>query len=525
MPARAMQKTAVIFGAGPAGLTAAYELCKHTDIKPVIFEMTADIGGISKTVQYKGNRIDIGGHRFFSKSDRVMEWWQHIIPPESRTDRNGAPLPGPDPEKTDRVMLIRKRISRILFLRKLFQYPLAMNFTTIRNLGIMRILKILVSYLKIRLLPLKQEKSLEDFFINRFGNELFHTFFKDYTEKVWGLPCNKLMADWGDQRIKGLSVTKALADIFSKMLFSTDSSLAQKNIETSLIEQFMYPKFGPGQLWETVADIVRENGAEVHLNHKVTGVIHSGKAVQKVIVTNMLSKETTTINADYFLSSMPVSELIEAMGTSVPGEVASVAKGLLYRDFMTAGLLIKKFSITTGMTSGKEISEIPDNWLYIQEKDVKMGRIQIFNNWSPYLVQDKNLIWIGLEYFCSEGDELWNKPDTEFLAFAVDELEKIGFINKKDILDGVVIRMPKTYPVYAGAYAEFQTIRNYTDSFENLFLIGRNGMHRYNNADHSMLTAMTAVDNIQKGIVSKDTIWEVNTEKDYHEERPDPEKN
>ncbi|MDP8218800.1 MAG: NAD(P)/FAD-dependent oxidoreductase [Candidatus Theseobacter exili] len=517
-----VKKTAIIFGAGPAGLTAAYELCKNTDIKPIIFEMTGDIGGISKTVNYKGNRIDIGGHRFFSKSDRVMEWWKNILPLQGMPDQTGNIAFGPDPSKTDNVMLFRKRISRILFLRKLFDYPLSMNLYTVRNLGILRLVKIIFSYLKVRIFPLKTEKSLEDFFVNRFGRELFNTFFKDYTEKVWGLPCNKLMADWGGQRVKGLSISKAIADIFGKIFFRKDSSLSQKNIETSLIEQFMYPKLGPGQLWEAVAEIIKENGGELHLHHKITGIEHSDKHVDRVKITDESLNKTFSVQADYFFSSMPVSELIEAMGESVPNEVRQVAKGLLYRDFITAGFLIKKFSIKPNKQSDSIVNNIPDNWLYIQERDVKLGRIQVFNNWSPFLVKDQNLIWIGLEYFCNEGDELWNKPDEDFLNFASAELIKIDFVEKEDILDGVVLRVPKTYPVYAGSYSRFDVIRKYTDLFENMFLVGRNGMHRYNNADHSMLTAITAVENIINGSKSKENIWEVNTEKDYHEEKNAP---
>ena len=482
------QKTAIIIGAGPAGLTAAYELLNRTDIKPIIYEMTEDIGGISKTINYKGNRIDIGGHRFFSKSDRVMHMWKNILPSQ---------------------MLTRTRLSRIFFLRKLFDYPVSLNLNTFSNLGFMRIIKIGLSYVKIRLSPIKKEGSLEDFFINRFGKELYLTFFKDYTEKVWGIPCNKIRPEWGRQRIKGLSISKALLHAVKK----------QKNTETSLIGQFMYPKLGPGQMWEQVARIIKEKGGEIYLKHKVIGLKHHDNEMVEAVVKDEITSELITKTADYFFSTMPVKELIQSLQNGVPREVRHVANGLIYRDFITVGLLLRKLKIKneTGIKTINNI--VPDNWIYIQERDVKLGRLQIFNNWSPYMVKDKNTVWIGLEYFCNEGDELWNQTDESFAKFAIDELAKIDIIEKEDVLDKVVIRMPKTYPAYFGTYDQFHVIRDFTDKFENLFLIGRNGMHRYNNQDHSMLTAMTAVENIINNIKSKHNIWAVNTEDEYHEEK------
>ncbi|OPX60505.1 MAG: hypothetical protein A4E25_00361 [Methanobacterium sp. PtaB.Bin024] len=534
------QKIAIIIGAGPAGLTAAYELIDKTDIKPILLEATESIGGISKTVNYKGNRIDIGGHRFFSKSDRIMQWWQNILPLQGKPakddrelgrsvpladqylkrdlrSRNLGRLDPPDPEKTDEVMLNRSRLSRIFFLRKFFNYPVSLTYNTFSNLGITRTVKIGLSYIKASFYQIKPEKSLEDFFINRFGVELYSTFFKDYTEKVWGVKCSEIKADWGSQRVKGLSITKTISHAIFKN-FSRDLSTSQKNVETSLISQFMYPKFGPGQMWEEVAKIITENGGEIDYGSQVIGIKSDGQYIQDVRVVEKSSGVVKNLEGDYFFSSMPVKDLINSFEGEISPEVQKVANGLMYRDFITVGLLLKKLKIKN-QTKIKTINDlVPDNWIYIQERDVKLGRLQIFNNWSPYMVEDDENVWIGLEYFCNEGDELWNMDDHKFADFAVNELANIDIINKEDVLDWVVIRVPKTYPAYFGTYDRFSVIREFTDQFVNLFLVGRNGMHRYNNMDHSMLTAMTAVENICQGITSKDNLWMINAEEDYHEE-------
>lgn len=504
-----MSKKAIIIGAGPAGLTAAYELLDKTDIIPIIFEATQDIGGISKTVEYKGNRIDIGGHRFFSKSEKVMNWWLNILPLEDDTLLT--------PKSTDEIMLTRSRLSRILFLRKFFDYPVSLSMNTISNLGLFRMAKIGFSYIKASLFP-RKEKSLEDFFINRFGEELYSTFFKDYTQKVWGVPCSEIKPEWGAQRIKGLSITKTIIYAIKK-IFSKGSKCAQKDQETSLIEQFMYPKLGPGYMWESVAKIVQSKGGEINLNQKIIGINHSEGKITSVLVKNEQTEEVKEHQADYYISSMPVKDLIEAMDNNVPKDVVKIAEGLQYRDFITVGLLLNKLKIknTTKIKTANNI--IPDNWIYIQEKDVKLGRLQVFNNWSPYLVKDADNVWLGLEYFCNEGDELWNMGNENFAEFATNELAKIGIIDKSEVIDSVVIRMPKAYPAYFGAYDQFDTVKDFVDIFENLFLVGRNGMHRYNNMDHSMLSAMSAVDNIKNGITAKDDIWNVNTEEEYHEDR------
>lgn len=519
---------AIIVGAGPAGLTAAYELQARTEIAPVVLEASGEIGGISKTVKYKGNRLDIGGHRFFSQSDRVMRWWQNILPLQGQPSGDDialgrdvplSHLPGaPDPRKTDKVMLVRKRLSRILHRGRLYDYPVSLSYGTLRNLGALAIIKIASSYLKASVLPIRPERTLEEFFVNRFGRELYLTFFKDYTEKVWGLPCSQIKPEWGAQRIKGFSLGKAISSGISR-LFRPDRSIAQKKTATTLIERFLYPKLGPGQLWEEVARLVEEHGGQVQLRQEVIGVECSGNRVEAVRVLDRRSGRTRTQTADFFFSSMPVRDLIEAMGQTVPPEVRQVALGLPYRDFITIGLLVNKLLVRNQTRVATVGNLIPDNWIYIQEPGVRLGRLQIFNNWSPYMVADPEKVWLGLEYFCSQTDPIWRCEDQELIAMAGDELARIGLIDKKDVLDGVAVRVPKAYPTYSGTYAQFDVVRRYLDRLENLFLIGRNGMHRYNNQDHSMLAAMTAVEVVAGDAGSRQDIWRVNSEDVYCEEK------
>lgn len=536
-----LEKSAIIIGAGPAGLTAAYELLLKTDIRPIIYESTGDIGGISKTSVYKGNRIDIGGHRFFSKSASVMQWWQNIMPvqvaPAIDDMLLGRPLNnifvgykndtdltnlsskrGPDPENEDAVLLIRNRLSRILYLQKFFDYPVRLNKRLLMNLGMSRITKIGVSYVHSRMFPIAKEQSLEDFFINRFGRELYRTFFKDYTEKVWGVPCDRIKPEWGSQRVKGLSVTKALVHAIKSSIIK-DSSVDQRNVETSLIERFLYPKHGPGQLWEEVAKLVVQKGGEINLRRKVVGISNEASKIDSVTTVSTEDGTTSITRGDFFFSSMPVRDLVDGLNNKAPERVAKVAGGLLYRDFLTVGLLAKSLKVRNQTKIRTMNGIIPDNWIYVQEPGVRLGRIQIFNNWSPYLVADRNLVWLGLEYFCNEGDEIWSMEDSKMIEFAASELAQINFIDQEAVLDGTVIRMPKAYPSYSGSYEQFDVVREYLDTYENLFLIGRNGMHKYNNADHSMLTAMRAVQNIVAGRTGKDNIWAVNTDDDYHEEK------
>ncbi len=521
-------KQAIIIGAGPAGLTAAYELlCRAPGIQPIIYEMSGDIGGISKTINYKGNRMDIGGHRFFSKSDRVMKWWMNILPVEDSAANefvinyhgmqkvlHTADYTTADPQKTEKVLLVRNRLSRIYYLKKFFDYPIKMNAKTFSNLGFLKILAILVFYSKKKLSPAVAEHTLEDFFINRFGKVLYETFFKDYTEKVWGRPCTQISAEWGAQRIKELSVSKAIIHALKNGLLRQKKTLAQKNVNTSLIERFLYPKYGPGQMWEEVARLVVEMGGEIHLNSVVQTMEVAGDTMLSCEIKNSLTGKTTTINGTYFFSTMAVKDLIAGIKNNIPENVKNVAAGLLYRDFITVGLLVNKLAI-----QGNDGKMIKDNWIYIQEKEVKLGRIQVFNNWSPYMVKDPEKVWLGLEYFCKKDDELWSMTDAEMVNFAINELALIGIIDRGSVTENTVVKMEKTYPAYFGTYNRFDEIKAYTDSIKTLFLIGRNGMHKYNNSDHSMLTAMTAVDNIIDGIDTKENIWHINTEMEYHENK------
>lgn len=523
-----MPGTALIIGAGPAGLTAALELLRRSDIRPVILEASHEIGGLSRTVRYRGNRMDIGGHRFFSKSDRVMNWWMDLMPPEAGA---GAELPlryqnqdttirpaapGPSPDETDLVMLVRPRKSRIYFLRRFFDYPIKLTPDTLRKLGLARTVSAGMSYVWAKIFPRKHEKSLEDFLINRFGQRLYLTFFKSYTEKVWGVPCNVISAEWGAQRIKGLSLTTAVAHFLKKAFSSRKGNdIAQKNTETSLIEKFLYPKYGPGQLWEHVAGQVQAMGGEIVFGSRVVKLLVRDNRVAAVEAVDAAG-ERRRYEADYVFSTMPVRELIHAIDSPVPPEVREVSDGLEYRDFITVGLLVSRLKVTE-----PDGGPLKDNWIYIQEPDVLVGRLQIFNNWSPYMVADPDKFWIGLEYFCYDTDRLWKMPDEELKAFAVAEVEKIGILSASDVLDGHVVRVPKTYPAYFGTYDRFEMIRGFVDRFENLYLLGRNGMHKYNNQDHSMLTAMTAVDNIVGGVAGKDNLWSINTEMEYHEEKHD----
>jgi protoporphyrinogen oxidase len=525
-------RRAVIIGAGPAGLTAAYELLTKTDIQPIVLEKSEYMGGLSRTVNYKGNRIDIGGHRFFSKSDRVMSWWLHILPLEAsekgsvaikyhRMERMVSVSPsGPHPASTDRAMLLRPRKSRIYYLRRFFDYPITLSKNTLLKLGPWRTLRIGISYLKSAVFPLKEERTLAQFFINRFGRELYNTFFRSYTEKVWGIPCEQISAEWGAQRIKGLSVWATLAHAFKKAIDrGRGPDIRQKNTQTSLIEQFLYPKFGPGQMWEEVARLIKEKGGEIRTGYRVDKIGTDGWRVKSVDATNSTTGMRETFTGDYFFSTAPVQELVRSFDVTPPPNVLETSDGLVYRDFITVGLLVSSLKIHDETPQGGKL--ISDNWIYIQEPDVLVGRLQIFNNWSPCMVANPAHVWLGLEYFCNETDRIWNLSNEDMAALAKEELSRIGIIDAAEVIDSTVLRMEKTYPAYFGTYDRFAEIRQYVDRYENLFLVGRNGMHRYNNQDHSMLTAMMAVDNIIAGNTDKSNLWEVNTEMDYHEESRD----
>ncbi len=522
-----MKKVALIAGGGPAGLTAALELLRRTSVHPIVIEADKQVGGISKTVEYRGNRMDLGGHRFFSKSDWVMDWWQGILPvaagtePQSLTyhGRNHAFFPAAKGSDPDKVMLVRPRLSRIYYRRKFFDYPLRLSWQTFANLGPWYTGQIGASYAWAKLVPRKPEITLEDFLHNRFGDRLYRTFFKDYTEKVWGVPCNQISAEWGAQRIKGLSISRALIHALRKPFQSAGTR--QKGVETSLIERFLYPKFGPGQMWEEVAANVGALGGKVHVRTRVVAISRRGNNIESVTVQDLNDDTTRVIRCDQLISTMPISELAAQLQPN-DDRISTIAASLPYRDFMTAGLLVRKMKPTRSAGTLSANGMPADNWIYIQEPDVKLGRLQIFNNWSPALVEDPHTIWLGLEYFCNAGDDLWSMNDGAFMEFAGRELEKIGLIDRKDVIDGTVVRVPKAYPAYFGEYANISHVRQWLDGITNLYPVGRNGMHCYNNQDHSMLAAKAAVDCIAGESDDKRALWAINAEQEYHESTDRP---
>lgn len=520
-------KKVLIIGAGPAGITAGYELLRRSeDYEVTILEESDMIGGISRTVLYHGNRMDLGGHRFFSKSQEVVNWWNHLMPTQGSPayddiilGRNIVlPEKGPDPEKEDRVMLIRNRISRIYYKKNFFDYPVKINWNTIRNMGILTTINAGFSYFY-RIFHKLEENSLENFYINRFGYKLYSMFFEAYTEKLWGRHPKEIPADWGAQRVKGLSVSMILKDIFLKLLPGKKSN---RKVETSLIEEFYYPKYGVGQLWETAAEEFVSMGGKIEKNVKAAGFnIEKGKVVSVIVKStkDMIDKEKV-MAADFIVSSMPLKDLVLGMN-DVPEKIKNIAVGLSYRDFVTVGLLIDRMNLQN-KTKIKTLQNIvPDCWIYVQDTEVKLGRIQIFNNWSPYMVESpQDTVWIGLEYFCTEGDRYWNMSEEEWIEFGIKELMQMDIIrSKKNVLDGHCEKIKKAYPAYFDTYDQIDELRSYLNGFKNLFCIGRNGQHRYNNMDHSMLTAFETVQNIITGREKKDNIWNVNTEKEFHEEK------
>lgn len=512
----------LIIGAGPAGLTAATEVLARGGV-PLVVDLEAQAGGLARTVEHHGNRIDIGGHRFFSRDESIMQWWLDVLPLQGAPSRDdveqGRRVPisdvagAPDPETTDRVMLTRTRLSRIYFLRRFFDYPIRLNVATIRGLGIGRALRILGSYLAARLRPIRPERNLADYYINRFGRQLYELFFEDYTRKVWGVPCTEIGPEWGAQRVKGLSIGSAIRHA-AQGLVKRDDSVEQTGTPTTLIGRFLYPKFGPGQLWEAVAASVVDQGGRVSLNHEVTGLRIEEGEVREVRIADLTDGREETISPDFVLSSMPLSDLVARIEGDRPADaVTAVAQDLPYRDFLTVGLLVGEMS--PSITDAAQ-RRIPDNWLYMQERDVLLGRLQVFNNWSPYLAADDSRTWLGLEYFCSEGDDLSSLDDAAISTLAIDELASLGMIDADAVLDSVVIRVSKAYPGYFGAYASIDVVREYVDGIDNLFVMGRNGMHRYNNMDHSMLSARAAV-RAMSGEGTREQVWSVNAEEEHHE--------
>ncbi len=489
----------------------------------LILEMSGEIGGISRTVRYKNNRMDIGGHRFFSKDQRVMDWWKNLVPLQGAPSYDDKKLKrekplekgGPDPEKEDRVMLVRQRVSRIYYKRKFFDYPVSMKPQTFINMGLVQTIKAGCSYL-LSCVHKRREDSLENFYVNRFGKVLYGMFFEGYTEKLWGRHPREIDPSWGAQRVKGLSIFAIVKDMFSKLVPGRD----KRKVETSLIEEFLYPKYGPGQLWEITADEIEAMGGSIRKHCQVVGIrTEDGKVTSLQVQREDGSLEE--VEGDVFLSSMPLKDLVEGMGTAVPEKIRSIAVGLPYRDFVTVGLLVERLNMKN-LTKIKTLNDIvPDCWIYVQDTGVKLGRIQIFNNWSPYLVEDvDSKVWIGLEYFCNENDAFWNLSDDKCIRLATEELIKMGVINRKeDVLDAHREKVKKAYPAYFDTYSEIDQVISYLNQYENLYCVGRNGQHRYNNMDHSMATAFEAVDNILTQKSGKENVWNVNTEKEYHESK------
>ena len=513
-----MKKKVVIIGAGPAGLSTAYELAKSDEFDITVLELEKFVGGISRTAYYNGNRMDVGGHRFFTKVERVSNLWHEIMPLQGSPSiddnilNRKIPLAenGPDPEKEDCVMLKRHRVSRIYFLKKFFDYPISMKPRTFINMGFGRTMKAGFGYLG-SCFHKRKENSLEDFYINRFGKPLYQLFFESYTEKLWGVHPSKLSADWGAQRVKGLSLSKAFWNAITKPFRKKN-----KKVETSLIEQFEYPKFGPGQLYTLLAESLVKKGVSIIYGAEVNKI----KLNKDSSVSEVICKNGTSYKADYFVSSMPIKDLFLALGQeAVDQEAYDVAVNLPYRDFITVGLLLDELKIKNKTKIPTVNNIVPDTWIYVQERDVTMGRMQLFNNWSPYMVADPlNTVWMGLEYFCSEGDQMWESSDADFINMAVEELIRMGIITSKDnVLDATRLKVKKAYPAYFGSYDHFELVRKQLDKISNLYCVGRNGQHRYNNMDHSMLTGLIAADYIKEGNVDKTALWEVNTEKEYHE--------
>lgn len=512
----------IIIGAGPAGLTAGIELLRQApeQYHVTIYEESGTVGGISRTVNYKNNRMDIGGHRFFSKNQHVMDWWGELLPFQGEPSFDDIQLGrrkklfpnGANPEQTDKVMLVRNRVSRIYYKHKFFDYPVSMKWDTIKNMGFTTTMTAGMSYLQANALK-KQEHSLEDFYINRFGRKLYSMFFEGYTEKLWGRHPSEISADWGAQRVKGLSVRAVLEDMFRKVT----GIQKQGEVETSLIEEFYYPKYGPGQLWETALEEFRKLGGEIVFHAKVTNI----KTNSKNLIQGIAFEQHHTsqeVPCDILISSMPVKDLIAGMN-DVPAWEASIAEGLPYRDFVTIGLLVDRLELKNQTNIPTLGNIVPDCWIYVQDTGVKLGRIQIFNNWSPYMVKNPSeQVWIGLEYFCQENDKFWNLTNQQSAIFAVKELRKMGVLSKgAKIFAYHREKVKKAYPAYFDTYEHMDTLIDYLNQFENLYCVGRNGQHRYNNMDHSMITSFETVKNILSGNPDKSNIWNVNTEKTYHE--------
>jgi protoporphyrinogen oxidase len=470
----------VIIGAGPAGLTAALELARH-GLPAVVYEADDVVGGISRSVVFEGCRMDIGGHRFFTKVPEVEALWHEIL--------------GPD-------LLVRQRVSRIYYRGRFFDYPLK-PMNALSGLGVVEAGRVLASYLHAQVFPAADERTFDAWVSNRFGRRLFEIFFKTYTEKVWGMPCSEISAAWAAQRIKNLDL---LAAVRNAVLGDGTRS---GEVVTSLIERFYYPRLGPGMMWERCRDMAAAAGVQTCLRSRITGVHHDGARVTAVDVVGpdgVARREP----CGALISSMPIGDLVRAMNPAPPSEVLDAAGSLRYRDFLIVGLVVARERV------------FPDNWIYVHSPEVHVGRVQSFKNWSPEMVGDPAVSFIGLEYFANRGDALWDRPDDELMALGAEEAEAIGLFRRDEVRSGLVVRMPKAYPVYDGEYEDhLRVLRGWLDRFENLAPVGRNGQHRYNNQDHSMLTGLCAARNVAGASLD---VWSVNEERAFHEEVRDRER-
>jgi protoporphyrinogen oxidase len=466
------RKRVVIIGAGPAGLTAGYLLAKK-GYDVTVLEGDAVVGGISRTARYKEFRFDIGGHRFFTKIPAVQDLWEELLADE---------------------FIEVQRLSRIYYNGKFFNYPLKAK-NALLGLGPWQAMMIIASYVHARLRPDPVEENFEQWVSNRFGSRLYRIFFKTYTEKVWGIPCTEIRAEWASQRVHGLSLGRAI--------LSAASLQRRSVVIKSLIDRFRYPRLGPGQMWERCAERIIELGGRVLRSHYVKSISISGSRVRSVDVVTPDGDKT--FEADQLITTMPLRSLVRAIRPAAPESVKIAAEGLAYRDFILVALILDKESL------------FPDNWIYVHTAGVHVGRIQNFNNWSAAMVPRPGVTCVGMEYFCFKGDGLWDRSDAELMELASSELEKLGLTKGARVIEGTVVRMPKAYPIYDKTYrSRVDTIRDHLEGISNLFTVGRNGMHKYNNQDHSMYTAMLAVENMEG---AQNDLWAVNTDLEYHEEQ------
>lgn len=509
------KKRIVIIGAGPAGLTAAYEVLRRAGdfFEVIVLEADAAVGGLAKTVVHNNKILDIGGHRFFSRDEIIPAWWRNIMPIQGSPTMDDVlagrnkkfDKSGPDPQRCDDVMLIRDRYSSIIYEGEMFDYPLNLNYATLKKFGLSTALSVSASYLKANAAQKKRVRNLEDFYKGRFGDKLYEMFFEGYTEKVWGQHPAEISPDWGVQRIKGLTGASVVIDGLKNVLGNRNENTR----EDSLIKSFMYPKYGPGQFWDKVAAEIINLGGHIITECKVTGLLCKGR--QAKTVQCLVKGQQMNLSGDVFLSSMPITDLIEAMnGVTVLRNVLGIARGLPYRSLISVGIETKKINLPENGKIKTLNSISPDCWLYVQDRSVKIGRVQIYNNWSPYLLQNPNeRIWLAAEIFCNENDMYWNKSEYDIANMAVSELEKLGLLNRYDVTDRCAYRVAKAYPAYFGTYDEFGTLRRYMDEFTNLYCIGRNGQHKYYNMDQAMMTAIEAVSNILVGSADRSNVWDV----------------